>query len=290
MATLVAPETPSAAAPTPAPAAQSYDTATIMAGIYGDGIIGHKGAFAREWVADLHEDVMALYAEALQRPGGALGRGPNRHYVEIHPERIRGFVDLVTHPWVVAVSEAVLGPDYKFVEIGFDVPNPGAVNQPWHRDFPAPDATLVGRRLGPVRLGHSRSRGGARRGGRRGVQGADVGEVAGAVAAAGAYPLLDDAVAFVADRLLDHGDRLAPAYTVQGTDVPDQRHVELAGYPGGYDIVGNWVNRQFQLDAFGEALLLFAAAARRGRLDDVGRKAADVAADAVAAPTESAMM
>jgi len=29
--------------------------------------------------------------------------------------------------------------------------------------------------------------------------------------------------------------------------------------PGGSDIVGNWVNKQFQLDAFGEALLLFAA-------------------------------
>ena len=144
MATLVAPTAALQAAPA---APQTYDTATIMAGIYGDGIVGHKGAFERDWVARLHEDVMALYAEALQRPGGALGRGPNRHYVEIHPERLRGFVDLVTHPWVTAVSEAVLGPEYKVVEIGFDVPNPGAVNQPWHRDFPAPDETLVGRRL-----------------------------------------------------------------------------------------------------------------------------------------------
>ncbi|HEX8656739.1 MAG TPA: phytanoyl-CoA dioxygenase family protein, partial [Hymenobacter sp.] len=77
----------------------------------------------------------------------ALGRGPKRHYVEIHPEGIRGFVDLATHPWVTAVCEAVLGPDYKIVEIGFDVPNPGALNQPWHRDFPAPDDTITGRRL-----------------------------------------------------------------------------------------------------------------------------------------------
>jgi hypothetical protein len=131
----------------PPPAAPQYDTAAIMGGIYGDGTIALKGAFSREWVAALHEDVMALYADALTRPGGAVGRGPRRHYVEIHPERIRGFVDLVTHPWVVAVSEAVLGPDYKVVEIGFDVPNPGAMDQPWHRDFPAPPETLVGRRL-----------------------------------------------------------------------------------------------------------------------------------------------
>ncbi|HEX8327072.1 MAG TPA: phytanoyl-CoA dioxygenase family protein [Hymenobacter sp.] len=125
----------------------TYDIAQIMGGLYGEGIIGLKGAFPREWAQQLHEDLTRLYAEALERPGGALGRGPKRHYVEIHPEDIRGFVDLATHPWVTAVCEAMLGPDYKIVEIGFDVPNPGAMNQPWHRDFPAPDDTITGRRL-----------------------------------------------------------------------------------------------------------------------------------------------
>lgn len=125
----------------------AWDIAQIMGGLYGDGFIGLKGAFTREWVKHLNEDVLALYQEALQRPGGAVGRGPQRHYVEIHPEDIRGFVDLATHPWVVTVCEAVLGPFYKIVEIGFDVPNPGAKEQPWHRDFPAPEDTLVGRRL-----------------------------------------------------------------------------------------------------------------------------------------------
>ena len=124
-----------------------FNTATIMGSLYGDGILGLKGAFDREWVVRLGEDLGVAYRDALARPGGAVGRGPKRHYVEIHPEDIRGFVDLVSHPWVVAVSEAVLGPDYKVVEIGFDVPNPGAVDQPWHRDFPAPEDTLVGRRL-----------------------------------------------------------------------------------------------------------------------------------------------
>jgi hypothetical protein len=118
-----------------------------MGGLYGDGIIGLKGAFEREWVQQLGEDIAVLYEDALKRPGGAVGRGPKRHYVEIHPEGLRGFLDLVTHPWIHAVSEAVLGPDYKFVEIGFDVPNPGAMDQPWHRDFPAPDETVIGRRL-----------------------------------------------------------------------------------------------------------------------------------------------
>jgi hypothetical protein len=130
----------------PAPGA-AHDTATIMGGLYGDGIIAQRGAFDRGWVQRVREDVDALFEDALARPGGAVGRGPKRWYVEIHPERIRGFVDLVTHSWVTAVSQAVLGADYRIVEIGFDVPGPGAMFQPWHRDFPAPPETLVGRRL-----------------------------------------------------------------------------------------------------------------------------------------------
>lgn len=124
-----------------------FDTAAIMGGIYGDGIIGLKAAFPRSWVEALRADLDFLFVEALKRPGGAVGRGPKRYYVEIHPEDIRGFYDLITHPWVTAVCAAILGPDYKVVEIGFDVPGPGAQNQPWHRDFPAPPETLLGRRL-----------------------------------------------------------------------------------------------------------------------------------------------
>ncbi len=124
-----------------------YDTGAIMGGLYGDGIIACKGAFSPAWVAQLKEDIETLFAEARARPGGALERGPCRYYVEVHPERVRGFVELVTHPWVTAVCRAVLGADYKVVEAGFDIPFPGAMHQPWHRDFPAPDATLAGRRL-----------------------------------------------------------------------------------------------------------------------------------------------
>ena len=88
---------------------------------------------------------------------------------------------------------------------------------------------------------------------------------------------------FVAARLLDHGDQLRPAYTVTGGPVPDQRQLNLAGYPGGHDQTGNWVNQQFQLDAFGETLLLFAAAARHDRLDTDHRHAARIAASAIGA-------
>ncbi|GGV86718.1 glycoside hydrolase [Streptomyces gelaticus] len=104
-----------------------------------------------------------------------------------------------------------------------------------------------------------------------------------AAAAAGAHPLLDDSARFVTARLLEHGPRVAPAYTADGGPVPGPRTLDLPGYPGGFDVIGNRVNRQFQLDGFGESLLLLAAAARHDRLDTEGWHAAKIAADAIAA-------
>ncbi|NNG21505.1 phytanoyl-CoA dioxygenase family protein [Telluria aromaticivorans] len=127
--------------------ATGYDLADIMRGIYGDGIIACRGAFERSLIEELGADIDLLFREAQARPGGALNRGPNRFYVEVHPERLRGFVAIASHPWVVAVCSAVLGPDYRLVEVGFDVPGPGAMHQPWHRDFASPPETARGRRL-----------------------------------------------------------------------------------------------------------------------------------------------
>ncbi|MFL5778714.1 MAG: phytanoyl-CoA dioxygenase family protein [Chloroflexota bacterium] len=121
----------------------SDDVATLMR----DGIVGRKGAFTRDWAETMREDMLTAFWDAIQRPGGTIGRGPRRWYVEVHPEAISGFADLVTHPWIVALSEAVLGPDYEIVEIGFDVPFQGAKNQPWHRDFPSPPETWRDRRI-----------------------------------------------------------------------------------------------------------------------------------------------
>jgi hypothetical protein len=102
-----------------------------------------------------------------------------------------------------------------------------------------------------------------------------------ASAAAGATDLLDDAVGFVTARLLDDGPDLKPAYTVDGGRIPDQRPLDLPGYPGASMRLGNHVNQQFQLDGFGEALTLFAAAADQDRLDESGRQASRLAVDAI---------
>ncbi|ALU98389.1 phytanoyl-CoA dioxygenase [Streptomyces globisporus C-1027] len=123
------------------------DVVQDVANLYEEGITARKGAFTVAWADRLREDIETAFEEARSRPGGAVGRGPHRYYVEIHPEQMRGFVELVDHPWVRSLATAVLGPDYRIVELGFDVPLEGAVNQPWHRDFPVPEHTRTERRL-----------------------------------------------------------------------------------------------------------------------------------------------
>ena len=100
----------------------------------------------------------------------------------------------------------------------------------------------------------------------------------------GGEPLVDAAVRFVTERLRDDGANLRPAYRAGGGQVPSESDLtSLPGYPGGHVRVGNRVNEQFQLDAFGESLLLLAAAGRADRLDHDHWKAAEIAVAAIAA-------
>ena len=125
----------------------ALDVSAEVAALDRDGIVGRKGAFETDWVDRLREDMEAAFTEARGRDRGAVSRGPQRWYVEVHPEQISGFAELAMHPWVTQMSAAVLGPDYQFVEVGFDIPFQGAKNQPWHRDFRSPPETFRDRRL-----------------------------------------------------------------------------------------------------------------------------------------------
>jgi GH15 family glucan-1,4-alpha-glucosidase len=104
-----------------------------------------------------------------------------------------------------------------------------------------------------------------------------------AVAVTEPHPLLHDAVAFTTARVLEHGDKLAPAYRADGSPLPGESTLRLPGYPGGSDVVGNRVNGQFQLDALGEILQLLAVAARWDEFDGDAQRAAQVVIDLVAA-------
>jgi hypothetical protein len=122
---------------------QTLDLAEVEHSIQADGIAGLPGAFDPAWGARLREDFEAAFADALSIEDGTVGRGPNRYYFALQPERLRGFLDLMTHPWLTTLCERMLGADWTLVEVGFDVPLPGAVDQPWHRDFPTPEDTAA---------------------------------------------------------------------------------------------------------------------------------------------------
>ncbi len=89
-------------------------------------------------------------------------------------------------------------------------------------------------------------------------------------------PLMDVAVDGIVAKVLEHGDRLAPAYRVNGSRLPDQVELPLPGYPGGQAIVGNHVNGQFQLDSLGEILQLLAASGRHEHLSRDGYRAMEL--------------
>ncbi|MET8348341.1 phytanoyl-CoA dioxygenase family protein [Micromonospora sp. NPDC005206] len=143
----VPPAPPATPAAHPVPGGDDEVPVEALGDLYRDGITACRGAFDPAWAEQVGNDVAVAFEEARSRADGAVGRGPQRWYLEIHPEQLRGFVELVSHPWVVSVCRAVLGPECEIVELGFDIPFPGAAMQPWHRDFPMPEDTRRQRRL-----------------------------------------------------------------------------------------------------------------------------------------------
>ena len=83
-----------------------------MAGLYGDGINSLAGVFSTAFADMTREDIEVLFAEAVATERCVLPRGPNRFCYEVQPKRIRGFNEIVSHSWLIAVCTAVLGADY----------------------------------------------------------------------------------------------------------------------------------------------------------------------------------
>jgi hypothetical protein len=117
--------------------------------IHENGIASLPGILPVEWADELDIDVGLQFLDALKIGGGegVAFRGWSRYYIELYPELLRGFLPLVTHPAIIGLSREMLGEDYQIVELGADIPLPGAPDQPPHRDFPMPEPTQMHRRL-----------------------------------------------------------------------------------------------------------------------------------------------
>jgi len=129
--------------------ATSLDVKKLSQEIHEHGVTNLPNILPVEWADQLDQDVGLQFIDALRIEGGegVAFRGWSRFYIELYPERLRGFLDMITHPAVVEVSREVLGEQYQIVELGADIPLPGAPDQPPHRDFPLPDPSRLHRRL-----------------------------------------------------------------------------------------------------------------------------------------------
>lgn len=135
--------------------ATSVSTATgldfdqLCKDVYENGITNLPNILPVQWADELDEDMSYQFLKALQidHGEGVAFRGWSRYYIELYPERLRGFRALVTNPAIIGLSEEMLGEDYEIVELGADIPLPGAPEQPPHRDFPMPEPTRLHRRL-----------------------------------------------------------------------------------------------------------------------------------------------
>ena len=129
--------------------APSLDFKQLSKEIYEHGIVNLPHILPVQWADKLDEDVGLQFIDALKIEGGegVAFRGWSRFYIELYPERLRGFVELVSHPAVIELSREVLTDQYQIVELGADIPLPGAPEQPPHRDFPLPDPTRLHGRL-----------------------------------------------------------------------------------------------------------------------------------------------
>jgi phytanoyl-CoA dioxygenase PhyH len=117
--------------------------------IYRNGFAAMPGVLPIAWADRLAADVNRQLIAALEVEHGAgvAFRGWNRFYIELYPERISGFAELAESAAIDGCCRGVLGDEYRIVELGADIPLPGAPEQPPHRDFPMPEPTRRHRRL-----------------------------------------------------------------------------------------------------------------------------------------------
>ena len=105
----------------PAPPAATELT-SLTERLYQDGIIGPPGRLHPRLGRDLGEDIMAAFDEARAARTAPSVAGRTATTSRSTPRRCAASSSWPATPGCGAVSEAVLGPDYRIVEVGFDIP------------------------------------------------------------------------------------------------------------------------------------------------------------------------
>src|SRR5687768_2040289 len=98
--------------------ATDLDFKQLAKDIYDHGVTNLPNILPVRWADELDEDVGLQFIEGLKVEGGegVAFRGWSRFYIELYPERLRGFIEMVTHPAIMELSREVLGEDYQIVE------------------------------------------------------------------------------------------------------------------------------------------------------------------------------
>jgi hypothetical protein len=128
---------------------ENLDFDRLCAEICENGITNLPGILSVGWAKQLGQDINRQFVAALEIDNGegVAFRGWNRYYIELYPERLRGFKQFVQNVAITGLSRKILGDRYQIVELGADIPLPGAPEQPPHRDFPLPEPTRLHRVL-----------------------------------------------------------------------------------------------------------------------------------------------
>jgi hypothetical protein len=117
---------------------------TLGQSVYRDGIGFTPGLMPPQFAVQAGCDAL-LYFDEARAAGKATGRGPNRFYWPMPPERLTCFEEIFRA--VLPTAMRLLGPDALLCELGFDAPiidprlgpDGWAKPQPIHRDAPLPE-------------------------------------------------------------------------------------------------------------------------------------------------------
>src|SRR4028118_1982176 len=87
--------------------APGLDYEQLSKDVYEKGFTSLPNILPVQWADELDEDMAQQFLKALQIENGegVAFRGWSRYYIELYPERLRGFIAIVTNPAIMGLSQ-----------------------------------------------------------------------------------------------------------------------------------------------------------------------------------------